>query len=156
MLRKRLQPCLIFILAASLPAQTFSTAADPAIPHNYVNTNLLRSPALSPFKTAFFPQTQTPQQPAAAATAAQPQSNKPGWARRHLLLFTGLALTGGGAALVAGGGPGQGTGCLQAGPYGQFECATVSTWGLSGRHLAGLGLLCVGVPVAIVGIFKHP
>ncbi len=50
MLRKRLQPCLIFILAASLPAQTFSTAADPAIPHNYVNTNLLRSPPAVAFQ----------------------------------------------------------------------------------------------------------
>jgi hypothetical protein len=141
-----------------LPAQTLPAALDGAGPdtgHAFVNHALLHRPITSAAQLAFFPQSQSPQQQP-AATPTVPPPHGPGWARRHLLLFAGLAMTGGGAALVAGGGPGQASGCLAAGPYGQIECTTVSTWGMSGRHIGGLLLLCVGVPVAIVGIFKHP
>jgi hypothetical protein len=153
MLPKRLHLILISLLIGSLPAQTLPASPDGASPdteHALINHALLFRPA----GVAFFPESRSPQQQPAAMPAQPPHG--PGWARRHLLLFAGLAMTGGGAALVAGGGPGQVSGCLQDGPYGQTECTTATTWGASGRHIGGLLLLCVGVPVAIVGIFKHP
>ncbi|MGO9271190.1 MAG: hypothetical protein ACLQOO_13195 [Terriglobia bacterium] len=158
MLSKGLQLFLVSLLIGSLPAQTLPAALDGASPdtgHAFVNRALLHGTLTSAVRLAFLPESQSPRQQPAATPTAQPPHG-PGWARRHLLLFAGLAMTGGGAALVAGGGPGQVSGCLQAGPYGQIECTTATTWGASGRHIGGLLLLCVGVPVAIVGIFKHP
>jgi hypothetical protein len=157
MLSKGLQLFLVSLLIGSLPAQTLPAALDGASPdtgHAFINHALVRVPLTSAAQLALFPQSQLPQQPTTTPTAQIPHG--PGWARRHLLLFAGLAMTGGGAALVAGGGPGQASGCLAAGPYGQIECTTVSTWGMSGRHIGGILLLCAGVPVAILGIFKHP
>jgi len=158
MLPKVLQLSLASLLIGTLPAQTLPAAFDgpgPDIGHAFVNHALLYRPLTSALRLAFFPEPQPPRQQPAATPAAQ-LPHGPGWARRHLLMFAGLAMTGGGAALVAGGGPGQVSGCLQAGPYCQTECTTATTWGASGRHIGGLLLLCIGVPVSIVGIFKHP
>lgn len=79
---------------------------------------------------------------------------QPNWARRHVLLLSGLAMTGAGAAMVATGGDTQASGCLAAGINGAIECTTVPTWG-SGRHIGGVLLLSAGVPVTIWGLFKH-
>jgi hypothetical protein len=93
--------------------------------------------------------------------ANTPQASRPNppkqanWARRHALLLAGLAATGAGAALMATGGNGQGTLCGPYGPYGSVECATASTWGFGGQHIAGILLVCAGVPVTIWGLFKH-
>lgn len=81
---------------------------------------------------------------------------KAGWARRHALLLTGLAITGGGAALLATGGPGQASGCLNAGPYGQLECTTVTTWGASGQHIAGILITGLGATPMFWGMLRHP
>ena len=105
MLPKRLHLILISLLIGSLPAQTLPASPDGASPdtaHASINHALLFRPA----GLAFFPESRSPQQQPAAMPAPPPQG--PGWARRHLLLFAGMAMTGGGAALVAGGGPGQG------------------------------------------------
>jgi hypothetical protein len=158
MASKRLKLLLVFLFSVSLPAQTVQAAlegADPDIGHASINHGLLlvRFPSTVPW--AFFPVPQSQQQPA-TPPGGQTTTHNSGWARRHVLLLSGLAMTGAGAALVAGGGPGQVSGCLPAGPYGQIECTTATTWGASGRHIGGLLLLCAGVPLSIVGIFKHP
>jgi hypothetical protein len=109
------------------------------------------APVVSGMPLAFAPE---PQQ-SSGRSAAQTPPKEGNWVRRHAVLLAGLAMTGGGAALMATGGPGQFTGCLNAGPYGQTECTTASTWGASDRHIAGLLLACTGVPIAILGLIKH-
>lgn len=107
------------------------------------------------FPVAFSPlPPQSPSQASARAVQA-PKPKKANWARRHALLLTGLAMTGGGAALMATGGPGQFSGCLQSGPYGEVQCSTVTTWGASGRHIGGVLLACAGLPLTIWGLVRH-
>jgi hypothetical protein len=99
----------------------------------------------------------SPQSPD-ANTPQAPRPDPPkqaNWARRHALLLAGLAATGAGTALMATGGNGQGTLCGPYGPYGTVQCATASTWGFGGQHIAGILLVGAGVPVAIWGLFKH-
>jgi|ERR1700691_431725 len=109
------------------------------------------APVVSGLPLAFAPE---PQQ-GSGGPAAQTPPKEGNWVRRHAVLLAGLAMTGGGAALMATGGPGQFTGCLNAGPYGQTECTTASTWGASDRHIVGILLVCTGVPTAILGLIKH-
>jgi hypothetical protein len=154
---KPLHLSLICLLAGNLAAQDAQSSANtgnPAISQAFVNRTLFRSPPISGTALAIFPELEFSQQQPAAPPPVQPQ-RRPGWAARHVLLLTGLVLTATGAGLVAGGGNGQASGCLAAGPYGQVECTTVQTWGASGRHIVGLALLGAGVPLAIIGIFKH-
>jgi hypothetical protein len=113
--------------------------------------SLAGAPVVSGMPLAFAPD---PQQ-GPGRPAAQTPPKESNWFRRHAMVLAGLAMTGGGAALMATGGPGQFTGCLNAGPYGQTECTTASTWGASDRHIAGILLVCTGVPVAILGLIKH-
>lgn len=88
--------------------------------------------------------------------AQAPAPKQANWARRHALLLSGLAMTGAGAAMVATPGTGQISGCYASGINGAVQCTTVSTWGGSSKHIAGILLLGAGLPVAIWGIFKHP
>ena len=129
-------------------------SAAAKIPSYVTGAPLRRSFALgAPF--VFSPEPPQSSNKPHAAPVGTPEPVKPGWARRHVLLLSGLALTGGGAAMVSTGGPGDLTGCLHSGINGQLQCSTVSTWGGSGRHISGILLLSAGVPITIWGLFRH-
>jgi hypothetical protein len=96
----------------------------------------------------------TPSKPPTSPSQAK-AANRPNWFRRHAVLLTGLAATGGGAALVAGGGPGTVNGCLAVPPFGQVQCTSATTWGASGRHIGGILLLSLGVTLDLVGLITH-
>ncbi len=95
-------------------------------------------------------QTQPIQPPAHVAAA-----NTPSWPRRHAAFFAGLALTGAGAALIATGGPEQGQGgCFNLPDVGPYCQPPGPIW-LGHQRLAGVIVAGVGVPIAIIGLFKH-
>jgi hypothetical protein len=165
---------LLFVLVSSLlgaqenlPGVAAAAEAYPAASGGSVSSGGWDSARLSPpyspqaslagpsivsgMPLAFVPEPR--QSPGGSAAQTPPKEGN--WVVRHAVFLAGLAMTGGGTALMATGGPGQFSGCYNAGLYGQPVCATASTWGASGRHLAGLLLVCAGVPTAIIGLIKH-
>jgi hypothetical protein len=99
---------------------------------------------------------QSPGQPSTHPLAAQ-APNKPNWARRHAALLAGLAMTGGGAALMANGGPEQSNGsCITGGGIGSgVICTPPGPVWLGHERLAGLLLVLGGVPLTILGLLKQ-
>jgi hypothetical protein len=97
---------------------------------------------------------QSPGGPSGAPVQGPPPKNE-NWVRRHAALLAGLAMTGGGAALVATGGPGPiQSYCIGPSPTGPVCTPPGPVW-LGTQRLAGVLLMGVGVPVAIVALIKH-
>lgn len=95
-----------------------------------------------------------PGQPSAASSRV-PAGRRPSWARRHAVLFVGLAMVGAGAALVATGGPEQSQGGCSYLPSVGTYCQPPGPIWLGHQRFAGVLIGGVGVPVAILGLLKH-
>jgi hypothetical protein len=139
-------------------------SADPSLRRSSMTSlPLPPSPRVSWASAALFPggllagspePTQSPGGLSGTPVQAPPPKNE-NWVRRHAALLAGLAMTGGGAALVATGGPGPVESyCIGSGPTGPVCTPPGPVW-LGAQRLTGVLLMAVGVPVAIVGLIKH-
>jgi hypothetical protein len=90
-----------------------------------------------------------------APPSRAPAVRRPSWARRHSLLFVGLALVGAGAALVATGGPEQSQGGCSYLPSVGTYCQPAGPVWMGHQRFAGVLIGGLGVPVAILGLLKH-